>query len=116
MNHYKTERHYATYHFTDTRLKQDTKIVNNTRKLYLEILKENSKKTEIYLSKIFPCLQGPFKDLEIYQNTIVSLEYHLKYLGRQNRLEAILGVYVKNLKKTIKKATLLLITKLIREA
>ncbi|WP_418885593.1 hypothetical protein [Borreliella tanukii] len=73
MNHYKTERHYATYHFTDTRLKQDTKIVNNIRKLFLEILKENSQKTGIYPSKIFPCLKGLSKALEIYQNTIVSL-------------------------------------------
>ncbi|WP_187983593.1 hypothetical protein, partial [Borreliella bavariensis] len=107
MNYYKTERHYATYHFTDTRLKQDTKIVNNTRKLYLEILEQNSKKTEIYLSKIFSCLKGLSKALEIYQNTIVSLKYYPKHLGAENRLKDTLGVYVKNLQKTKKKATLL---------
>lgn len=84
-------------------LKQDTKIVNNIRKLFLEILKENSQKTGIYPSKIFPCLKGLSKALEIYQNTIVSLEYYLKYLGRQNRLKDILEVYVKNLTKTIAK-------------
>ncbi|WP_418906472.1 hypothetical protein QIA30_05180 (plasmid) [Borreliella turdi] len=77
MNYYKTERHYATYHFTDTRLKQDTENVNSTKKfifkkLHLEILQENSQKTGIYPSEIFPCLQGPFEALEIYQNTIVS--------------------------------------------
>lgn len=118
MNHYKKERHYATYHFTDTSLKQDTENVNNTKKIHLEILEQNSKKTEIYLSKIFSSLKGLSKALEIYQNTIVSLEYYPKYLGPENRLEAILEVCVKNLKKTTKKATLLLIVHnlLIREA
>ncbi|WP_233778948.1 plasmid maintenance protein [Borreliella bavariensis] len=117
MNNNKTERHYATYHFTDTRLKQDTKIVNNTRKLYLEILEQNSKKTEIYLSKIFSCLKGLFKALKPYQNTIVSLKYYPKHLGPENRLKDTLGVYVKNLQKTKKKATLLANSnKKIREA
>ncbi|XPC97944.1 hypothetical protein QIA20_05610 (plasmid) [Borreliella japonica] len=88
------------------RIEQDNKNVNNTRKLFLEILKENSQKTGIYPSKIFSCLKGLFKALEIYQNTIVSLEYYPKYLGRQNRLEDILGVYVKNLKKAKKKGIL----------
>ncbi|WP_418906275.1 hypothetical protein QIA27_05270 (plasmid) [Borreliella tanukii] len=73
MHYYKTERHYATYHFTVTILEQDNKNVNNTRKLFREILKENSQKTGIYPSKIFPYLKGLSKALEICQNTIVGL-------------------------------------------
>ncbi|WP_418905574.1 hypothetical protein [Borreliella japonica] len=59
--------------YYNTRIEQDNKNVNNTRKLFLEILKENSQKTGIYPSKIFPCLKGLSKALEIYQNTIASL-------------------------------------------
>ncbi|MBB6032076.1 hypothetical protein HNR35_001079 [Borreliella spielmanii] len=108
MHYYKTERHYATYHFTDTRLKQDTENVNNPKKfifkkLHFQILGQNSKKTEIYLSKIFSCLKGLSKALEIYQNTIVSLEYYPKYLGPANRLQDTMGGYMKIIEKTNKK-------------
>ncbi|WP_418905575.1 hypothetical protein [Borreliella japonica] len=75
MHYYKIERHYATYHSTDTRLKQDAKIVNNIKKyIFKKLHKENSQKTGIYPSEIFPCLKGLSKALEIYQNTIASLE------------------------------------------
>ncbi|XPC98246.1 hypothetical protein QIA20_07405 (plasmid) [Borreliella japonica] len=88
------------------RIEQDNKNVNNTRKLFLEILKENSQKTGIYPSKIFSCLKGLFKALKTYQNTVVSPKYYPKYLGRQNRLEDILGGLREKLDKDKKKATL----------